>query len=442
MIEAFESKVLEFKSKLPHFSSLIKTCVAFANGLGGKIMVGIDDKTRQVLGVDEATRKRLYDEFPNSLYDSTSPGLLPEIYEKRIDDKSVVIIEVFGGNKKPVFVTSEGSVDGVYLRAGANTRKANREAVEALMRENKRIHYDEEAVHAGVDILNPSLLDALLGKHDQSRLMSEKIITRLSANSSRVAPTIAGVLMFSEAPENYIPEALVYCTRFRGVEGRDIIQTEAITGHLLKQADLSYQLVRSWLMREPRLFGTVMKGESMVPEVALREVIVNALVHRKYWISGAVKIALYDDRLEVFSPGNFPGLLDVNTLGDGTTYLRNPHLAHLARRAGLVEKLGTGIRMIFESCDKVNLIRPVFIEGADSVKVVFKFLPGKGKLMMDQEDLLALFNLKSEITLNDVASILNVSRNTATRRLNQLIADGKIERVGRGPAVRFVLLTR
>ncbi len=79
----------------------------------------------------------------------------------------------------------------------------------------------------------------------------------------------------------------------------------------------------------------------MIPQIAIREAIINALVHRKYSIPGAIKIALYDDRLEIFSPGNFPGLVDVNNLGDGTTYLRNPHLVMLARKMKLVEKLGS-----------------------------------------------------------------------------------------------------
>lgn len=89
-----ESKTIEFKSQLPPFYSLVKTCVAFANGIGGKIIIGVDDKTHKVLGIDDETRNRLYDEFPNSLYDMTSPGLLAEIYEQCFDEGSVMIIDI------------------------------------------------------------------------------------------------------------------------------------------------------------------------------------------------------------------------------------------------------------------------------------------------------------------------------------------------------------
>ncbi len=86
-----ESKSVEFKPHPPKFESLVKTCIAFANGVGGKIYIGIEDKTGRILGVDNDTRNKLYDEFPNSLYDSSSPGLLALIYEKNLFDKSMLV---------------------------------------------------------------------------------------------------------------------------------------------------------------------------------------------------------------------------------------------------------------------------------------------------------------------------------------------------------------
>ncbi len=90
----------------------------------------------------------------------------------------------------------------------------------------------------------------------------------------------------------------------------------------------------------------------------MREAVMNALIHRKYTIPGATKIALYADRLEIFSPGGFPGLVSVSNLGDGTTYLRNHVVANIARKMKLVEKIGSGIRLIFDSCRDAGLKRP------------------------------------------------------------------------------------
>src|SRR3990167_4105346 len=401
-----ESKNLEFKSQLPTFHTLIKTCVAFANGAGGKIIIGIDDKTREIAGVDDKTRDRIYDQFPNSLYDTTSPNLFAEIYEKRFDDMSVMIIEIPYGTKKPVFIKSEGIPGGVYLRAGSNTKKANREYIEELTRENKRINYDEEMIYADTSILSSQLLQMLFKRIDPERLIAEKIMSRKAINAEKYYPTVAGVLAFCDAPEKYIEN--------------------------------SFQLIKSWLLRDYKLLGTKLKWKMPIPEVALREAIINALIHRKYWIPGSTKIALYDNRLEIFSPGNFPGLFDLHDLGDGTSYLRNPNLARIARRFGIMEKLGTGIRAMLESCQKARIKKPEFIEGADSVKVIFYFLPGE-EHFSDKSALLELFNMKKAVKLSDVEKYLRVSRNTATRKLNQLIQAEKIKRLGKGPGVIYSL---
>lgn len=437
-----ESKSIEFKSSISNFYSIIKTCVAFANGVGGKIIIGVEDKTRKIIGIDDKQRDRIYDEFPNSLYDSTSPSLIAEIYEKRFNDVSVLIIEIPYSIKKPVFIKSEGIPQGIYLRAGSNSRRASAEYVEELMRESKRVSYDEEEVHADHEILANNLLKNAFKRIDTDRLLTERIIVRSSINAGKYYPTVAGVLAFCHTPDLYIPEAVVRCTRFHGIKGREIIQSEEIRGHLEKQIEDSFQLIKSWLTREYRLLGVKLKGKIIVPEEALREAIVNALIHRKYWIPGAVKIALYDDRLEIFNPGNFPGLFDLNHLGDGTTYLRNPILARIARRIGIVEKLGTGIRLILESCHKAQIKKPEFIEGADSVKVVFSFLPELDIFASEEEKIMVLFKARDEVKLSDVEKYLDVSRNTATRKLNQLIKAGKILRKGKGPAVEYILKSK
>lgn len=435
-----EAKALEFKETVPSFSSLVKTCVAFSNGIGGKIVIGVKDNSREIAGINDETRNRIYDEFPNSLYDATNPGLLAEIYEKRFNDVSVIIIEIPSSIKKPVFVKNEGTLKGVYLRAGSNTRRATDEYIQELIRENKRFHFDEEPLQEKIEILSEKKIKKIYGQFNQEQLISEKIISRSSTNSEKYYPTVTGALMFCESPNQYIPEASIQCTRFSGTEGRNIIQTEEILGPLDKQFNVSFDLIMSWVVRDYRLLKTTLKGRTLIPEEALRESIANALIHKKYWIPGSIKIALYDNRLEIFNPGNFPGLFNLNNLGDGTTYLRNPSLARIARRFGIVEKLGTGIKLILESCYKAGIKNPEFIEGPDSVKIIFNFLPAENKNSSEEEKLLSLFKMKNEIKVADVENFLKVSRNTATRKLNQLIKKEKIRRLGKGPAVIYISL--
>lgn len=435
-----ESKVLELKSDLPKFEALVKTCIAFANGVGGRIIIGVEDETREVCGINENIRKRIYDEFPNSLYDSTSPNLLAQIYEKNLNDHSVIVIEIPQSLKKPCFNTKEGIPKGVYLRVGSNTRRATQEYIEELMRESRRISYDEESTHQTLKILSKELLNPVFGPtQTKGRLISEKVIIQSSANPETFCPTVAGVIHFCENPEEYIPEASILCTQFEGTSGREIIQTQEVTGNLEEQAIVSLKLVESWISRHFNLQGVKLTGKSIIPRVALREAIINALIHRKYFIPGATKIAVYDNRIEVFSPGGFPGLIDVNHLGDGTTFLRNPNIARLARKLGMVEKMGTGIKLIFDSCKKAGLRTPEFHEEGDFVKVVFFFQPIKKSELCDEESILELTQLRTELNITEVMEHLNVSRNTATRKLNRLIKQKKLIRIGKGPSVRYIL---
>lgn len=108
-------------------------------------------------------------------------------------------------------------------------------------------------------------------------------------------------------------------------------------------------LITQWLEQNLALNKSRLRGYIPIPEEALREAILNALIHRKYTIPGATKIALFEDRLEIFNPGGFPGLVSLENLGDGTTFLRNRVVARIARKMRLMEKIGSGIRLIFEA---------------------------------------------------------------------------------------------
>jgi ATP-dependent DNA helicase RecG len=433
-----ESKSLEFKAKLPNFQSLTKTCIAFANGSGGRIIIGVEDNTRRIIGIAEDDRDRIYNSFPNSLYDSTSPNIFAQIYENNFNGILILTINIPPSPKKPYFLKSEGIPKGVYLRVGSSTRTASKEYVEDLIREGQRISFDEEPINQNIAILSKNLLkDFYETKVTNTRLLADKLITHAIANNDHYLPTIAGTIIFCETPESFIPESIIICSRFAGTTGRNIIQTEEITGNFEKQAQTSFKIVTSWLLRDYQLNKTKLKGKLPIPQEALREAIINALIHRKYSIPGATKIALYDDRLEIFSPGCFPGLVDINNLGDGTTYLRNPTIARIAHKMGLVEKLGSGIRLIFDSCRKLHLKKPIYSEEGDFVKITFYFQQEKNIEKSDEDNILELAKIRQEITIGDIINQLSISRNTVTRKINILIKQNKIARIGKGPATKF-----
>jgi len=270
IFEERESKTLEIKSTLPKFDVLIKTCIAFANGIGGSIIIGVEDQTREIVGVNELTKTRIFDEFPNSLFDSTSPSLLAQIYERVFKEKSVMIIHISPSLKKPCFQKREGIPKGVYLRVGSSTRRASEKYIEELMRESKRIFYDEEMIRESSEILSKDLLKSYLHiVPSKRRLMAEKIIAQSHVNLENDCPTVAGTLHFCENPEVFIPEAIIICSQFKGTSGRSIIQTQEIKGPLSEQAEVSLRLVESWISQHFKLHGIKLKGELSLPREAL-----------------------------------------------------------------------------------------------------------------------------------------------------------------------------
>ena len=434
-----ESKTLEFKSTVKKFAGITKTAIAFANGVGGKIIIGIEDKSQTIIGIDHKVRDLIYNDFPNSLYDSTSPRLIPQIYEQRIADKIVLIIEIPPSFKKPCFLLSEGSIKGVYIRIGSSTRRTDEEHIAELMRANRSLSYDEETIETDIKILSEEFLSTHYNKHSKEILLADKIIAYAPANHETFYPTIAGLLLFAASPDRHIPEAHILCTRFADTEGRDIIQTEEIQGPISKQIDVSFNLVSSWLKRNYKLTGTRLLPKKLIPDAALREAITNAVVHRKYSIPGAIKIGCYDDRLEIFSPGNFPGHVNISNLGNGITHFRNPIIGRMAHKTGLIEKLGSGIKLIFSSCKKDGIAKPIFSEDGDYVKIIFEFKPRQDGTKSNEEMLLELFKTSEILTTSEIIDYLDKSKNTVFRILRKLIKKNVVAKVGKGPATRYTL---
>lgn len=431
-----ESKILEFKEKVPKYNKLIKTCVAFANGAGGEIILGVRDGTREVIGLSDQEIDQLLESLPGAIYEAVVPTLIPEILIRNIKDINIAVIKIFPGGKRPYYVKSEGSKKGIYIRIGSTTRQASDDYIDELLREQNRLGYDHQACDAVVDDLAPDLVKQVYAKRvTENFMLEEQILVRDLDGKCR--PSRAAVLMFCHTPERFIPEAVIICTHFRGTSGRDIIQTREITGALVDIVTTAVALIDEWTERNFKLVGARLKGQPPVPSAAIREALVNAVLHRKYAIPGAVKVAIFADRIEIFSPGAFPGLISLKNLGDGSTYLRNSLLAKFARKAGLVEKMGSGIRLIFSLCDKASLKTPEFIEDGDFVKVIFYFARKSKGQSLDQliEEMLGE---QSMLTVADVLGRVETSRNSVTAAFNRLIKKGSLRRVGSGRGVAYL----
>lgn len=182
-----------------------------------------------------------------------------------------------------------------------------------------------------------------------------------------------------------------------------------------------------------------------VPQIALREALLNLLVHRNYHIKAPSKISIYDNRIEFFSPGDFPGPLDVNNLLDGMSFLRNPAICRAFREAHLIEKLGTGLITLFNSYMQRDLPIPKVMEGTSFVKCILprstpelERLQPKQELPSELKSIYDLFGIGDEITVSKVMAALDLPRSTAGRRLAALTDAKLVVKKGSGRGTRYI----
>jgi len=255
-------------------------------------------------------------------------------------------------------------------------------------------------------------------------------------------PTVGGILLFGKNPQKFFPEAMIIASHFAGIEGRETISTRDFTGTLFEQFAGAYNFVVSQLHSSFTITGLMREEELEVPAVAIREAIINAIMHRNYHIKAPIKIAIYDNRVEIFSPGDFPGLMATNNLKMGITYVRNLTISKVLRESGYCEKIGSGFITIFNSYAERGLKEPTVIEGDNFIKCILpRPSPARNLIASGSEEditlILNLFETSLEYSMGDIVSLVHLPRSTVGRRINQLLAQGILKKIGKGKATRY-----
>ncbi len=443
--EESESSILEFKLVPPDGLQVVNTLVAFANTHGGRLVFGVRDD-REIIGLSEETTHQLMESLAQSVSQKTTPPLQPYLYSQRKNDQLLVIVEVSRGRRKPYFLTTKGLQQGVYIRLGSQTVKATSEMIDEIQWQSRGFSIDTMPVYAAdPEELDLDAFGEFLSRkaHKRASALAKQMLAYGLAleEHGQIFPTTAGLLLFGASPQKYLTEAFVICTHFEGVRGRKAIATRDSRGTLFQQIDDTIAWIHSRLNKEFRIDGAAQRAERLeVPEDVIREMIVNAVIHRNYQIQGPNKVAIFDDRIEIFSPGSFPGPLVQSQLDQGFTFIRNRVIGRVMREIGVIEKLGSGLMTLFERYRERDLPRPEVIEGAGFVKVILPRQTPQTTTVPksdDEERLMRMFLKHDEVKVGDVITLLEVSRSSAVRLLRSLIDKGQIERIGAGPAARY-----
>ncbi|MCS5707671.1 putative DNA binding domain-containing protein [Candidatus Berkiella cookevillensis] len=440
-----ESATLEFKSTLPGKQQIVSTVIAFCNNFGGRLIIGVDDN-RRVVGLPDDSIDELINSLHQSIFQSATPVILPMIYSQRLDDKIILVIEVSSGMNKPYFRTSDGMNNGTFIRVGSHTLKATPEIIQELQWQSRGFYSDEVPVYTStIDDINLDLFRLFLKqrKNDYNSPDINKMLMqyRLAVEEhKRLYPSVAGILLFGHKPQKFITESFIICSHFKGTSGREALASFDCGGSLFNQLNDCIAFVESRLSRSFKIEGIKREEQLEIPLKALREAIINAIVHRQYQIPGPTKVAIFDDRIEIFSPGNFPGPLQSDELEMGITYLRNSAICRIFREAGYVEKLGSGFLTMFKLYREHQLPTPTVIEGTGYVKCILPRPVLQRPLIQlteHEEKILELFDVHEEISPQLVNKILCVSRQTTARILSSLVKKGLIRRYGAGKSTRY-----
>jgi predicted HTH transcriptional regulator len=435
-----ESSTVEWKQNIPQNDQLIKTAIGFCNQFGGRLVIGVDNEG-EITGIAEKTIEQLLDYVDKAIYEATSPSIIPRISIQRFEDKAIMVIEIAPGMNKPYYRTSEGIEKGTYIRLGRSTLRATKEIIEELQWQSRGIDHECLPLRkATLDDLDKVKIKKFLDNRKNKNKMELtnhllKAYDLIVDEQTGCFPTVAGILLFGHTPQRYLSEAMIICSHFLGTSGRDTLATVDCEGTLFEQFNQAYGFILSRLYSSFTIRGPRREEILEVPESAIREALLNTLVHRNYHIKAPIKIAIYDDRIEFFSPGQFPGPMKVDHIKMGITYLRNPAICKIFREAGYIEKLGTGLLIIFTSYAERGLKSPEFVDGENYVKCVLprKLEGPSGELAR----VMKLFEKTEEISIQDVMNFLSVSRASAGRRLKELVDKGCIARSGHTKAVRY-----
>ena len=376
-----ESKNVEFKETLPDKSEkYMKTIIAFANTQGGQLIVGVNDVTREVTGVDMDSVFKIMDRITNAVSDSCTPQIVPDITFQTIEGKTIVVVYVAPGANRPYYMKSRGKEGGTYIRVAGTSRQADADKIKELELEGARISWDE-LICVGYEVKENAIkklcrdMNRYRNEMQQRKGNAEKLqqVTRAQLlNWNVIKKTEDGYLAsnaFALLTGKHFYYSRTQCAVFAGTDRGEFIDKKEYDGPLYGQIEEAYAFVLRNIRRSAKVEGLIRREGHELPPEAIREMIINAHCHRNFLDNSCVQVALYDDRLEVTSPGGLCYGLTLEEAISGRSKQRNRIVAEVFNQMGLIEAWGTGLRNIRKAAKEYSLPEPQFIEMTGTFRV-------------------------------------------------------------------------
>jgi len=329
-----EGKTVEYKRDLSSPEGALKTLVAFANTAGGVLAIGIENATRRVLGVPDILTAE--ERLANLVSDSIRPRLVPDIEILPWRKKQVLAARVYPSGARPHYLARLGPDEGVFVRVGSTNRRADAAQMQEMRRFADLGSFDEQPIPElsaeALDFRVASELFAPLRKLTPSAFRTLRVTTRYQEHE---VPTVGGYILFAKDRFDRFPDAWIQAGRFAGKDRSRIVDSAEIRSHLPRALEEAIAFVQKHTSREA-VIGPVRRTDRWnVPPAALREVVVNAVVHADYAERGApIRVAVYDDRIEIENPGILPTRPDARGYPQGRLQAQEPRHWPRVPRAG------------------------------------------------------------------------------------------------------------
>ncbi len=425
ILQEGEGLKIEFKENL---NNIDKEIVAFANTVGGRIFLGVSDSSKlKGIKVNNKLKSEIQDIANNC---DPSVGISFE------ELGNILIINVEKGKDKPYKCK-----EGFFIRIGPNSQKMNKNQILEIAIGEGKIKFDEIlnkefdfSKDFDIEKLNNFLKKAEITK----TIKDEDILINLGA-ARRVKEKIlfnnTGVLFFARKPCDIVRQAYVTCIRFKGIENIDIIDRIDLKDDIISNIKNAIKFVRRNTRLSYEIKDIKRKEIPEYPVEAIREAIINAIMHRDYFEKGAnVFVNIFDDRLEVYNPGGLPKGLDKKDFGKKGVR-RNPLIADLLHRVGYVEKAGTGILRMKKIMEKRGLPKPE-IEITSFFTITFytgvKKVGEKvgEKLTDNQTKILQEISKDKFVSAPQLSKEVGISKRKIEENISKLKKKGLIKRIG------------
>lgn len=426
-----ESEIIELKSI--YVDDVKKEIVAFANTRGGKIYIGVDDDGT-VIGINDPDF--VIQQVSSAARDAIKPDvtMFLHYHSLEIENKYVVEIEVQCGAHKPYYIAKKGlRPEGVFVRQGTSSVPASDTMIRRMIKETDGDNY-EETRSLNQDLTFDKANEVFSKRNVPFDTPQMKTLGLI--NNDGVYSNLA-LLLSDQCPH------IIKAATFEGIDGQSFHDRREFTGSLLKQIEDAYEYMDIRNNTSATFEGLLRIDHKDYPEVALRESLLNAIIHRDYSISAGTLLSIYQNRIEIISIGGLAGGISFDDMMLGVSYCRNKNLANVFYRLQLIESYGTGMGKIMSSYSEFTA-KPQIQVSTGAFKVT---LPNQNKTTSAEKPqipnriektskkermLLDLFREKKKLTRSEVEDALGVSVSSARRYLQILLRQGQIDCVGSG----------